>query len=867
MGFDGMDGKRIDPAEHALARRLAFGRFRARLALLAEQALPLVLAPLSVLSLFLSSAWFGLFAALPDSLRWGLALLLAFALLASLLPFLRLRWPDRQQAERRLERINQIPHQAIGALDDRPVTETAFARALFDRHRQRMAASIDGLEPGIPQPDISRFDAAGLRSIPALVFVIALAFSISPSSGRISDAFVLKSPDMEKAGLRVDVWATPPAYTGRPAITLTEGQATAALPQFSILTVQISGASFDDAVSYLPLGAQRPAPLQAKPMQDGSGGPHRESFEVRLDKDGVLAVGNRAYPIRLLPDRPPHIEFDGKPRRTVNGALEIRFKAKDDYRLKMARADIVPLDLPPQATPLFDLPDDPLDLPGTGKGEIKGVSSRNLTDHPLAGTRVRISLLAEDDAGQTGRSSSIDMILPARDFSEPLAAAVAEERQIFALDTRDQQKALDYNDALTLRGDESIPNITHYLLLKSARSRIAFARDDAGLKDAAAYLWDIALGIDGGDLPMAEKAVRDAQKALADALARNAPDTEIKALMQDLRKAMKDYMAALSRRLQQVKPGQQQGEARNVIRQQDLERMMDQLENMARSGNKDAARQLLSEMQQLMNNLQAGPGQGRPPTDAENKARAQVDKLGKILRDQQKLLEDNYQQNQKMQKQLWQNDPGVTAPLDPGLSDQGETDQGQPPGEGQNQPMPPGGPPQETPPAGQNGLTQEQRQALQSLQQRQDALQKQVEELGQGLKELGVKPLKGLGDAGREMGDAAKALGRGEGEPAVEGEGRAVDALRKAARQMMQALKGDGQGTPGPGGVGQSGTDPLGRSSSGPDLGNGDSANKLPNDIDVQRAREILEEIRRKLGESGMAPASKHYLERLLNAE
>ena len=97
------------------------------------------------------------FAALPDSLRWGLALLLAFALLASLLPFLRLRWPDRQQAERRLERINQIPHQAIGALDDRPVTETAFARALFDRHRQRMAASIDGLEPGIPQPDISRF--------------------------------------------------------------------------------------------------------------------------------------------------------------------------------------------------------------------------------------------------------------------------------------------------------------------------------------------------------------------------------------------------------------------------------------------------------------------------------------------------------------------------------------------------------------------------------------------------------------------------------------------------------------------------------------------------------------------------------------
>ncbi|MGO8026847.1 DUF4175 family protein, partial [Rhizobium leguminosarum] len=65
----------------------------------------------------------------------------------------------------------------------------------------------------------------------------------------------------------------------------------------------------------------------------------------------------------------------------------------------------------------------------------RGISSRNLTEHPLAGKRVRITLVAKDAAGQTGRSPPHEMVLPSRHFNEPLAAAVAEERHAFALDT------------------------------------------------------------------------------------------------------------------------------------------------------------------------------------------------------------------------------------------------------------------------------------------------------------------------------------------------------------------------------------------------------------------------------------------------
>jgi hypothetical protein len=57
--------------------------------------------------------------------------------------------------------------------------------------------------------------------------------------------------------------------------------------------------------------------------------------------------------------------------------------------------------------------------------------------------------------------------------------------------------------------------------------------------------------------------------------------------------------------------------------------------------------------------------------------------------------------------------------------------------------------------------------------------------------------------------------------------------------------------------------DPLGRPqrTEGPDLG---TSVKLPDEIDAQRAREILEELRRRLGERFRPDLELQYLERLL---
>ena len=61
------------------------------------------------------------------------------------------------------------------------------------------------------------------------------------------------------------------------------------------------------------------------------------------------------------------------------------------------------------------------------------------------------------------------------------------------------------------------------------------AESDDALRDVVSYLWQIALGIEDGDLSAAEKRLRQAQQALKEALERGASDEEIDKLMKELR--------------------------------------------------------------------------------------------------------------------------------------------------------------------------------------------------------------------------------------------------------------------------------------------------------------------------------------------
>src|SRR5215471_20936883 len=272
-----------------------------------------------------------------------------------------------------------------------------------------------------------------------------------------------------------------------------------------------------------------------------------------------------------------------------------------------------------------------------------------------------------------------------------------------------------------------------------------------------------------------------------------------------------------------------------MLRQQDLNNMIDRLERLSRSGDKDAAKQLLEQLQQMLENLQmAQPGQG-----GDNEMEQALNELGDMIRKQQQLRDKTFKQGQDSRRDRMRGKQG-----DQSMGD----------------------------------LQQDQ----QALRDRLKKLQEQLAKRGMGPGQRGDPGQQGqpgdqgdgedgLDQADSAMGDATGRLGEGNADGAVDSQGKALEALRKGAQSLADAMRqGDGDGQmDGPGnraGRQQSGgnqTDPLGRPLHGREFGD-DFTVKIPGEIDVQRVRRILEELRRRLADPNRPQIELDYIERLL---
>ena len=446
-----------------------------------------------------------------------------------------------------------------------------------------------------------------------------------------------------------------------------------------------------------------------------------------------------------------------------------------------------------------------------------------------------MTLVARDEAGNEGRSSPHEMRLPERPFAKPLPRALIEQRRNLALDANAKDDVLLALDALTIAPERFIPETNVYLGLRSIYWQLARAETDDGLRDVVARLWSMAVFLEDGNVSETEKQLRAAQDALREALERGASDEEIKKLMDDLRAALDKFMQALAEEMRK-NPQMARPLDRNQMRQlrsQDLRAMLDRMERLARSGAKDAAKQLLDQMRAMLDNLQMAQPNG-DQGDGDDMQQA-LDELGDMIRKQQQLRDRTFRQGQDQRRQQRQ--------------------QGQ---------------------RGQQG------NQMGELRQNQQALRDQLNKLLEEMKKKGF-PQQGdgqqgeqngegnqFGKAGEAMGDAQGQLGEGDADSAVESQGRALEALRKGAQGMAQSMQqqmGQGPGPGNPGRMGQSRanqeTDPLGRPLRGRDYGD-DTTVKVPGEIDVQRARRILEELRKRFGESYRPQLELDYIERLL---
>lgn len=816
----------------------------------------------AVAGLFVAWTWLGLFEH-PWIQAGGLALHLAILALftGSLLAGLagsrrRWNWPDGLEALHRLEQVNGLAHRPLLALVEPSASDDPLAVALWRAHQQRIAAGLKRLRPGWPRSTLPALDRRGLRAIVGLFLVTGYVVAGPERAARLEAALFPRFPDVVAEPVLFDAWLAPPAATGLPPFSLKAqpesagpNAATLLIPAGSLLTARVHG------------GPQTPMLFA-----NGSESNFAPETETAWLAQTEILTGDRVeirqgrsrlatWPVVVAPDAQPSVALLAAPSRTPRGAIRLDWEAQDDWGLTGLAVNLI-LDEPAvlAGNPAETQTGIPLTLAApenaTLPRALQDSSLLDLTAHPWAGLWVRLRLVATDTAGQQGESDSHRLIIPEREFQHPVARMLVAQRRLL---TREGLAAASEVAAHLDAQSRHPADFGHasglYLGLRVARAHVLQAEDAVALDEARRLLWDLALHLEDGGVSVAEQDLRTAREALASALAGRADAAELERLTETLRDALNRYLDALE---QQMQAALARGESVPLwnseqdgptLERQDLERLLDQMAALSRSGARSAAEEMLKQLQAVLEGLHAGL---QPDNRAIARRNADIDRAIRALQDlgrqQGALLDETFQ----------------TRP---------------PPREAA-----PEAPPPATVPSRRSGrqtsrreetASDQARTVLQDLARRQGGLRQGLGERIQQLDENGIPLPPSLGRADQAMRQATQALDDADGDAAMEAQSQALESLRESLTALAEELRrsGNAGGTgfgvfTGPGSG--AGRDPLGRLTGGGALG-GSGDVSLPESTPLQRTRAIIDELRRRSGERHRPQHEREYLDRLLH--
>lgn len=792
-------GESLVGIRRMLDRRLA----TARLAIAWERLWLAIWPTVAVVGLFAAVSLAGAWYLIPGWLHLIILVGFAVAIVRALWHALHsMRWPDSANAERRLEVASLLDHRPLRALYDRQISgvDDPGSQTLWSAHRRRILAQVKRLRSGWPHPGLARRDPLAFRAIVGLLLTIGVVVGGGDAGQRLLSAFNPNFASAAQQPTAMEAWITPPEYTGFPPIFLTASQTgetqgkTLDVPVGSTFLAQISGPGAAPTVSLdetaTPFTAIDELNFRAEVMLEAG-----SNLSVRRGEANIAA-----WSLSIIPDEKPTIAFAETPKPTLRKALELAYEASDDYGLTSVQANIRRAGTDEKIE--IELP-----LAGPRLKKASEKSFQDLTPHAWAGLPVQIQLAAIDAIDQVGLSEIVEMVLPEREFTHPIARALIEQRKILAREPAKRDRVATALRALSLLPEKYENDSVVHLALRTAQSRLR-SDDKKALQDIQDLLWDTALRLEDGNLSLAQARLREAQQALMEALARDAPDEEIQRLMDELKRAMERYLQALSEQaIKQAERGEP-GIDPNALNLQefDLQQMLERARELSQMGARDAARQLLSQLQNMLENLRAGMMMNPLEQSTQQALRG----LNQLMREQQQLLDQTFRSEQR------------------GRPEQGSSF----PGMGQEQ----------------------------------EALRRMLGDIMRQLGETGMQIPQSMGRAERSMRDAREALNQSRPGQAIGPQSEALDLLREGADALFRSLMASGDlldGDVDMDGTGQFDRDPFGRFV-GPGGAIDDERVKIPEKSDIQRARDILEELYRRSGQRSRSLIERDYIDRLL---
>jgi uncharacterized protein (TIGR02302 family) len=812
----------IDPALAKLPRAVQLRLAAALLAASWERLWAALWLPVSVAAMI---AAFALTDILPGLPGWLHVMVLVAAL--SGLGFVTaralrgFRWPTLETAKARLEADAAAAHRPLTTVQDLlAAAPTPAQQALWALHQSRAAASLAALRARLPAPGVAARDPRAIRAAAVIALFIAAAGSWGDMGPRLYRA---AWPDWSEtgAGVNVKVWITPPDYTGRspmfvesPVAPGTQVPDALEVPERSKMLVVVTGTARETSVmiedSVIPLEKVSDNSLRVEQEV-----PNGESLEVR---QRARMLG--AWRLKPVADLPPSVKFVREPREAGRWRLRLDYKAVDDYGIAAVTGRIVKPEQTADPNPDAESIEFDVTVPPFNPREAMQASLHDLTAHPWAGQKVIVQLIVTDQAGQSAPSEWAEVLLPERVFQHPVAKQIISVRKGLLTDPDNAAVAGFSVLSRILQAPQSFGGDPRTVLeLATAKYRLAYEDAPAAAQSLPPILWAAAVRIEDGDLAVAEQRLDAAERALKEAMERGAPAEEISRLIEQLKRAVADYAKELASRMPESEMSLLRPEkGQRSVGPEDLAKMMDELRQMTQMGAKDAAQEMMAELQNMLQALRSAATNQRDNADVK-KAQEIMRDLKSLTGEQSKLLEETFKQAREAQ-------------------------------------------------TGKQNSAQQKAQQRQSADQ-QEKLRRELGDLMGRMAEAAGQVPESMSGAEGAMRQARDALNAGAMKPATDSESEALaqlqDSMSEANEQLMQALeeKGLASMVPMPG-DGESGNDPLGQRN-GPD---DDTQVDIPDAPDAnsmaERVRAILEEIQRRAADRTRPADEQDYLRRLM---
>lgn len=835
---------------------------------------------LTLLTVFASAALLGVFENAPARVgAFGAILFVVASIIAVINAVRRYQKPDRREAIRALDQQSDL--RPLASLADRPARPEVEGVRLWRAHEERLTDAVRRLQV----PDFATLwnavDPVRLRFALPVFFAVILALNWNTSQSRLFGAL---DPDYGSLfgaeNVRIEAWITPPAHTGRAPLFLKEDQSEARVPQGSIMTLRVQAPS---APILRVKSDQGRSSTKFVATPDGA-------FETtaEISADSTIAVrwwGERkSWSIFASPDDAPMVQFVELPVLGDGDRTEFSWRVSDDYgvsslqmAIKLAGEDREP-----------DLV--AVELGGISPREAEEESKLDLTRNRWAGAQVDVWLIATDGAGQTGVTETYTFKLPEKLLLQPLAKAIQDVR-VTVLREDDPyseaetvvdstqagafyvsatqrlqnapagvQRSAIMLEAVTYEAPRYFKDVLVYSGLETARFALETSTATEEAKATEPLLWSLALRAEYGSAADAYAALMAARKALEDALRDGASEEEIRRLMEAFKDAAQRYIAAkmaeaLANGLEAPPSDEDsaEGPSGSGLGGQGFSDMLDALEDLTETGATDQARQLLADITNMLENLefQQGSGSGEgfpgmPGQDGEGEESEDLPEEERELSETMRELSDLLREQRELNDETLAEQRGERGQSGDPFGENQPGQDGEPqPGEGLD---------------GEDGqsLAERQRELADRLE---DLFENQLAEEGEGggglLDEDTVEAIE------RSQRRAGNALEDGNEGRAIRNQEQATRQLRELAEGLAEALDeaqaarlGEAQGTD------AGDADPFGQNTTG---GIDDSNSvEIPDEGERQRAKDILEELRRRYDEA-VDEDEREYLERLLD--